>query len=422
MIALLFFALMIVILLLNRRLFGKLCISDLFTVMWFGCAGLSSTGLFGLYEPGWRVYAMALFCGVFFNAVYIAFRKLSKTQYRTPENSDFSDDIHYGLLLLVNFIAWIVCLYFLPNAIRILMERGFGALRETAYSESDWASTWQLLIFQWVVLPIFSATCVMTGLSFALHLRHTKMLFAVSLVGVALYTILFGGRGLIIKFIMFMALALLFRESGNIARILKKYRVVVFVGVVMVVLLGWLTTLRSFSNYNVVANLYVYFVGPFCYLPKLLEAHPVGEIMMWGGATLNFILCFFWMAAKIFFGIDYAAADYVITSMDAVYYQVGENVSMNAMPTMMYPFLIDFGYPGLLFGVLVFALFAAAVERSYYCKHSLRAFGLLVYFGHLVVFSVQNYTLFKPESALIMIFIILFTTPVRYRDGVLTVR
>ncbi len=422
MIALLFFALMIVILLLNRRLFGKLCISDLFTVMWFGCAGLSSTGFLGLYPPGWRVYLMALFCGIFFNVVYITFRKLSGVEYRTLVRSDFTDDVHYRLLVIVNVLAWLFCLYFLPNAIRILAERGFAALRETAYTESAWASTQQLLLFQWVILPIFTATEVVTAISFVLRLRHTKLLLIFSVIGIALYMLLFGGRGIIIKFVMFMAMAVLFRESGNIVAAIRKYRKIVILGVLLVILLLWLTSLRSLAGHSAFANLYVYFVGPFCYLPKLLEVHPVGEVMMWGGAMLNFVVCFFWMAARIFFRIDYGAADHIITSMDAVYYQIGENATINAMPTMMYPFLVDFGYPGLAVGVCLFALLSAVVERGYYRKHTIRSFGLLVYFGHIIVFSVQNYALFKPESAMIMIFIALFTTGVRYRGGILQLR
>ncbi len=422
MIALLFFALMIVILLLNRRLFGKLCISDLFTVMWFGCAGLSSTGILGLYPPGWRVYLMALFSGVFFNAVYIAFRKLTGTQHKENDRSSFSNDIQYKLLLVLNILAWLYCLYFLPEAIRVLAERGFSALRETAYAASEWASTKQLLLFQWVVQPIFIATIVVTVISCVLRLRYFGLLLGVSAVGILQYTLLFGGRGIIIKFVVFMALAVLLRESGNIVAALRKYRKLVMLGVILVAILFWLTTLRSLAGFGILQNLYVYFVGPFCYLPKLLEVHPVGEVMMWGGAMLNFIVCFFWMVARIFFGIDYAAADHVITSLDAVYYQIGENVTINAMPTMMYPFLVDFGYPGLMIGVLLFALLAALVERNYYRKHTIRSFGFLIYFGHILVFSVQNYALFKPESSMILIFIALFTTRIRIRNGILQLR
>lgn len=422
MIALLFFVVMIGIFLLNRKLFGGFCISDLFTLMWFTCAGLASTGMFGLYTPGWIVYAMALFCGVFFNVVYITFRKLSGIRYIPPKGSDFGDSISYGVVLALNAVAWIVCLLYLPHTIRILLTDGFSALRQTAYVASDWASTYELMMFQWIIQPIFAATCVITSVSLVLHLRRARMLLCVSVVGIVLYILLFGGRGLIVKCVIFMALAMLFRESGNILQIIKKYRKIVFFALAAVLILFWLTTLRSFAGYNVLGNIYMYFVAPFVYLRQLLDVHPVGEMILWGSATLNFVVCFFWMVARIFFGIDYNAPDYIITSNDAVYYQIGEHASMNAMPTMMYPFLLDFGYPGLIFGVLVFALLACAVERHFYRARTIRSFAFLVFFGHMVLFSVQNYGLFRPENSMILIFIFLFTTRIRYRDGVLRLR
>ena len=156
-------------------------------------------------------------------------------------------------------------------------------------------------------------------------------------------------------------------------------------------------------------------------LDQLLTAHPVGEYYLWGQATLGFIVSVGWIVAKIFFGVDYAAADNVITGYTAVYYAISPKNQLNAMTTMMYPFLADFGYAGLVIGPAFYATMVMLAERHFKKHGNFSSLCMMVYFFHTLILSMQTYVFFKPDLLFTILFLLLFTTPISLKNGVLVI-
>lgn len=422
---LLFVVLFILLTAVNRAAFGRqIRITDVFNAGWCFAAGATSAGVLGFDPTGTEVCVMAIVTVAVLNFVYILLCKCDK-DLAAPTSYDrrsFEPTVQYPILIAVHLACYLYCFPYLRSSLSILASGGFKALRAVAYVASDElaASTGELLLFQWVVSPVFSATILITVVSLVLGQKKSWPLLLIMALDVAVYTLIFGGRGHLVKIISFSAIALLFFEGRRLMVFLYARRRLLLMVLAAFLLMAGLTVRRSLAGMNIIENIYSYYTGGFVYLDKILEAHPVGEYYLWGQATLGFLVCVFWMVAKIFFGVDYAAADHRITQLTSVYYMISPTTRLNAVTTMMYPFLADFGYAGLIIGPAVYAVIVMLAERHFKKHGTLSSLCVMVFVFHTLLLSTLNYSFYKPDTLFIILFTMLFTSKISLRSGVLT--
>lgn len=394
----------------------------LFTLVWTACAALSSIGLYDLYKPSSEVhlYIITLIFG--FNLAYIVNNNCRK-------KSNFNFDgvlkslINVKLIYFTNFISWIYMYRFLSKAIPIIKSRGFNALRLYAFDSSmGLGSTIELTIAQIFVQSIFIATIVISAFYFNCKREH-KGLVIISIIDVAIYTISFAGRGMLTSFIAYnIIFFVIIRLNSKFKKTKKstdkKRKNNFFAIVIGLVMMIYLTNKRGWGETNFIKELYYYAVGPFSFLEVLLQ-EGIGNFkpLLYGKATFGFIFNLIIMPLAYIFKFNYLGSDYLITSITSTVRFISPNMSYNALTTMIYPFMRDFGYIGILVGGVFFALFISVSEKKYKKENNL--FFLLVY--SVLIFdlfnSIKNYYLLNPSWGMTIIMLYIFTKKIRIKRG-----
>jgi len=390
-------------------------INVVFSAMWCICLALSTLGLYGIYRPSDTVYIMSFSAIVVFNLVYFAgSRSIHNTLLRRGVSRSVKPmlvdgDIRFGLLYALNLGAYAYSLPFMPKAIAILKSYGFAGLRQFAFAQSSaMATTHQLLVFQWIVEPIFTVTTLVTALLFTQR-RGTTVLTLITLIDLCLYSALFGGRYALMRALMYFIFAALIVNQGRFLQTVKRYRALVLVIVVLVAGLVVVTGQRSIAGKGFFGNVIVYYTGSFTYLSKTLETRPWDGHLLLGAGTFGFITNFMWIAAKMLFGVNYAGSDYIVTQITQYYMRIADTVAYNALTTMLFPFIMDFGYVGVVVGTAAFAWAAARTESFFYRRQTIFSLGLYVLLLFACFDSVLQYEFLFPSTAVTLLLLLLFT-------------
>lgn len=427
-----YLSLLAALLLVNRYFFGSLIKpNDVFNCIWCVFGGLTSMGVLGFYKTSLTVNLMVIVTILSFNLAYICVycirnrhRSLNKGECcrwngyspLTLENTN----VNIKLILALNVFSWIFSLPYLARSLKILFTEGFVAIRMYTYTygeEAAIASTNAQLFFTWIVQPVFAATMTVCAASIVLSLKHRILLLGVSMADVVVYTLLFGGRGTVLKLVSFLVIGVIVVSGKKLIGFVSKHKGIICLLLFLLAVILKLITARSFVGMSIIKNIYAYVAGPFVFLDAVLEGNPVGDTVLWGSATVGCITSVLGAVGKLLLGIDFTAPENSIPGITAAYLYIGENVKFNSMTTMIYPFLLDFGYPGVVIGPFIFGAFVALIEKNFRKELSLRSLCLFIYVFHTVVFSVQNYTYFKLEALSIIVFILIFTTGMKISGG-----
>lgn len=436
----LYLTLLVAVILINRYLFGAaIKPTDIFSVIWCVSAGLTSCGILGFYKTGTLTNVLIIVTIIFFNAAYIvgyciknksksyAISAVSNAKSNKTEIKGLAEravllqkNVNTNIIIIVNVVCWVFSIPYLMNSLRILFTEGFEAIRMYTYTygeEAMIASTNAQLLFTWVVQPVFIATIAIAVSSLTLSLENKFVFLGISLVDILLYTLLFGGRGTMLKFLSFLAIVIIVVSGKQLIRFIIKNKGLISLVILGIILILWLISLRSIHGVSIFKNIYAYIAGPFIYLDQILQEYPVGTVRLWGTATIGCIVSVVGIVGKLLFSIDFTAPEYTIPSITSGYLLIADDISFNAMTTMIYPFLLDYGYFGVVVGPVIYGTFVALIERNFRKERSLRSLCILIYVFHTVIFSMQNYVFFKLETLSIIIFIIIFTTSIKIENG-----
>lgn len=414
--------LLLLLLLLNKILYNTLIRSNsLFNLTWCMCGALASLGIFGLNKPILLVHILTIVCILSFNIVYM-FTSYKKPLKKLQEDQSKPNEPNYRIIIAANIVAWIFTLPFIGRSITLIREYGFSGLRSFAYVSSDaLASTAQLTIFQNIIEPIFTITVLlcMIELSYK-RLRKSIVIFA--LLDISVYTLLFGGRAMIMEAGIFVFLSLWLRyrsfEKNFISILIKEHKPIILLMIIAFGGLVYLTTKRSIQNMSFLANVMVYFVGPFAFLSELIkDNNALSSGFLFGKAIFGWILSLFSIIVKLVFGMDYNGADYLISQITAPRRLIGDGITFNALPTMLFPFIKDFGYLGSIIGPALYALVIVIIETKYYKGKSLFWLALFIYALYGIPFTIMNYYYMSAQTIIFLIILFVFTNKFRFKQS-----
>ena len=183
-----------------------------------------------------------------------------------------------------------------------------------------------------------------------------------------------GGRYIVVKLIFYVVSAFVIAEKGRIKYLFKKHKKVVIFTILVVFLLNYLTSLRSVSGMGFIGNLVVYFGGSFSFLSELLRQNIHGNYMGYGNITFGFIRNFVSVVATFVFGMPYTGTDALVNTFIGDYLTIGEGLTYNALPTVLYYFILDFGKVFWVFGIIILSAFSHKIEDKFYNKKDWNAF------------------------------------------------
>ncbi len=406
----LYLIILILTLILTKAKYKTLIKSNvLFTGMWCICSGISSLGLYGLYKPSLVVHLYSITAIFVFNLVFFIHNKTNLSR----NTIQLVGEARLLIIYFANIIAWIYLSQFIPKAINIIKAFGLRGLRPYAFDSSlGFGTTKQLLIVQWIVYSIFVATVLIAMIYSVMRKKHLLLnIFAV--IDVALYTFLFGGRYLIVRMLMFYLFAFLIVKSLELEKLKVKNLNFVLIGILIIMTII-LTNLRNWGNTSFIENVVIYYTGSFTFLDVILSEFDWTTSPLFGTGMFGFIINFIHALFALIFEVPYNSSScQVITHFTGIPRFISPTVKYNAMTTMLYPFIRDFGFVGIIMGTSFLAWFISFVENKFKKSNSLLYLCLYVYLAFVLFDSVMSYQLLFPASGVTMGLLFIFIKSVK---------
>lgn len=386
-------------------LFKNNYICDLSTLLWGFCALLAATGFLGIRQTGVEVNLMVIVYIIMFWVGTLSVRK-NKISTILRETEKYTYKPRFHLLMVVLFCAWIISLYFLPKALSVIDQYGYAGLRYYAFSASDiYMNVVQLLFFQVFIEPIYMATNI---IFITLSVFWNKpSYFIIIVINTVLYSILFGGRSIVVVVIQTIIFALFLKEKGNIKRIFINNKGKALFAITTIGVLLYLVSLRKFSMLSPINTILMYFVGPFSFFDLLYTRDLFTDKLLYGSALFGFVTTPFAYIIRAVFDPTFRPAQAVINAITQEYYYIGGGVNFNALTTVLYPAICDFSYLGIVIYPFIIGYITRKIERLYFAKNDLRTLSFYLYCFGSVLSSTMNYSWMNMASGVTILAITL---------------
>ena len=374
--------LLIVTLILNKQIKGRyLCAGSIYVMVWYTFLALSSFGLFGLYIPSQLAYMIAIVSCIVFSIVSFLWgsicfppnvKKYTWRNYRKNNIKvlECEHEINYGVIYFLHLVAYVFSIPFCVRSIKVILQYGFGYLRGVESSVIG-QTTYTVLAFQWLLLPLFTMTMCLAGIDFSKKHKFSSLVY-LSIIDAAIYALTYGGRYVVAKLLFYFVIAALLENTESLKQFLRKQKKIIGLSIVVLFLLIYMTSLRSLSGFGFAGNVIGYFTGSFIFFSQLLEFQSTP--LYYGQLSFGLILNFIKSVLKVLFSVDYTGSDVELQLFleKANYLPIGQKTVYNAMPTWLYSFVIDFGTNYFWIGIIIMAVLINTIEKKYYKTKSLR--------------------------------------------------
>jgi oligosaccharide repeat unit polymerase len=378
----------------------------LFSSLWCLSVGISSLGLFGFYKPSILVHFYSFSTIMTFNIIYFFHNRL-KSKNNVSINK-IKGSLRYNLIIFINIISWVYLSGFIVKSFSIIVSHGFNVLRMYAYdSNMGLGSTTQLILIQWFIKSIFIATILVSIVGLVINRKNNKLII-ISIIDVILYTILFGGRGLILTLLLYYIFTFLVTKPIVIDSLKKKKVNIIFIALIVIGAM-FVTSQRNWGDASFVKNLVLYFSASFSYLDVLLVDLDWKSSPLFGMATFGFAVDLIYAAFSLVFGIPFEGVSHKITQITAIPRFISPTVTYNAASTMIYPMMRDFGFLGIVLSTSFLALIVSTIESKFVIRSNLIFLNLYIYFLGILFGTIMTYQLIFPATGITLLLIIIFT-------------
>ena len=107
-----------------------------------------------------------------------------------------------------------------------------------------------------------------------------------------------------------------------------------------------------------------------------------------------------------FFGFDLNLGSQFISNITNTTIEIGQNIQMNAVSSILTTFYVDFGFIGVAFGGVLMGLVTIYIERKLMRKMSPKYFVIYLYVFCAIIMSIQNYSFLGSATFFVFLFII----------------
>lgn len=376
----------------------------IYTVLWSLGGFLLTFGLFGLFKPEPRIHYFILISIVVFNLVFELFDNSESRNLDKLTSIRFTTD----LVFWTNISSYVLMIPIVYRAIRLIIGNGWFYLRYFAYEGSDvLASDLLLRIYTWIINPIFTATIIITATLIYLK-KSTKKMLIISIINILVITISFGGRfNLVRAFVLISSGYLLSRlDKIRTGKIPVKYYLVLISFLIVVI---FLTSMRSLSNLSFIQNAYIYVYGSIVYFGEIVNAIPENANYLYGYGTFGYLLNPIVYVFEVLFFDHNITSEYILKVNTDAFIYIGNGIRYNALTTYLYIFFRDGGTIGIILGTAhTIALYLIAKKKSYN-ETGIFFKGMRIYLIFIILSSTLNYGLLTIQSSMTIIFLFILT-------------
>lgn len=395
----------LIIALINKKKYKRITrINFLYTLIWFVTLTITILNPLNLYDLNNSIYLYITCSLVLFNIFYYIFEpKVEDFSLITVKNKDI---YNYKRIYILNLLAFIFVLPSLIHAIQILFSNGFdlSVVRNSIYlGIGNSGNDFQILLTRTFPAAIFSITSMFGAIN--LSSGEKKLLF-LSIFDLIVYSITFGGRLMIFNFIIFYFSSLILQGYSIKYKNIKKMKYVLL-------FLIMITIFRFTSAVKFLEQIQLYFFSSLSYLSKMLN-NPTDfglNNKMYGYITFSSLFEPFILFGKLFFGWQIKVPSYYLNIYTQPFINIGKSsvIMLNNNCSFFYPFILDWGYIGIIIGPLLLLSVMLMLKRNIIRKRSYLAYNLLIYFYSVLLTSNMFYKLNGISSSLALIFIIICT-------------
>ena len=389
---------------------------SVFAALWTVVGIMANTGALGIYLPNTLVN-VCIVAGVFvFGLVYSIFAKKERTTALTV--LEMSSVVRVKAMLVANAAALVFMIPHFMVSLNLIRTRGFAYLRAVNYTGFDVTgrSTLINLILENLCFPLFVATAILGVIMILTAKKGAIPLIIAAVVNTTVYEFTVGARnGFVVLMVVAVFAAIkigypLVRERIKLPRSLKW--ILYPIGLLLVWVVIYITGERSLEQKSLFENFYYYFFAGPSYLTQLLEhmqEYRLNQDLFLGSGTFGFV---YNLIATVLnrFGLGVFDSGYVLNSvLSNVYYQVSDSTRLNAMATLYFPFLMDWGYVGIVLGPAIVAAISTWIARQQRKTNAIRWYAIGIFWMYVLYRTIFKWDMLSMASFFILLFLFLFT-------------
>lgn len=384
-------------------------ISSIFTIVWTFTGFFSLNNNLKIAIPRDEIH-LYIFSSIFiFNLFFYIF---SIKNIKIEQNINVQ--LNYSTIYTLNIIAIVLMMPHIMVGLKVILSTGFGDVRDIVYVGINEGPAYYAVLTRTLPFSIIGVTSLICAIE--LVKRNLKLL-PITLLGIFLITITFGGRFAIFNFAIYYMISFLFTSK----KIRKKIKVKYIISAITV--LSLITYLRSTNGIGIYNMVILYFSGSLSYLETILANKEIFSIsdssqMYYGYLTLGFILEPITLLIKIL-GVDLDVPSYIFNSHAQNWTNIGRDgftLWFNNNTTMFYTFFLDFGYYGFFIGPLFLAIFGIFLYNTFLKQQSYLYFCLLIYYVANIISTPITYDFTSLTTTLTIIFVMLFVKNKKHKE------
>lgn len=387
-----------------------------FSFLWCLVGGIANLCLYDYYPPSDIVNIIILSGVILFTITYgLSMQGMPKALFAKELEFD-NVYINWRLLLFVNIVAILVLLPTLRQSLVLLRGDGLAYLR--ANSTSVYSSGMLAVLNDSIIRPLFVSTTVMSCVYlFTDNPKKKKIWFIILAFVENLEMVLMtAGRAPIVNMIFYFVITLLLFRGRSIRSLLVRERKKVFFAILLLLFVFYLTEQRSIStakgSSQMLESFYVYYFSGPSYFSRLLENvtqyGPHGQLL-YGAATFGFITNIFSDLMIILTHRNQGSLYLLGSVITNKQYSVGAHTNINAMCTCFYPFILDWGYLGVVIGILVLTFIAWKITKNLYREKNIMTISLYVFFLYVLIRTVFKWDLLNLDFTVVILSLYVFT-------------
>lgn len=400
-------------LILSKYVFGSIKNPiSVFCLLWCLIGVGSNAAFYDYYEPSILVNFMIFIgCIVAFVVYGLSLQGYHKIFFINELCLD-NEDVKIKRVIVVNCFGIAILIPYVIRSLKVLALGGFAILRSQDVIDSGFYA----ILNDSVIRPVFTATTVLAIVySFSNAKRREKILLIVlSIVANVEQVALSAGRSALVGFAFYLMIAVVVFYGRNIRNILYRGRRYICLGMIAVLVVLKITSQRNMSSDEnmLLYNTYVYYFSGPSYLTQLIknvtEYGPGGKLL-YGGASFGFLTNIF-SDIMIFITGKAQGSLYLLGSVITNnQYNVGAHTSINAMYTCFYPFLIDYGWIGIVICPIFVAIVSTIVTKRLYNDKSIFNASLYVYWIYVIIRTVFKWDLVNLDMTVVIVILYFFT-------------
>lgn len=390
---------------------------SVFTIIWGVTGALANTGFYGIYLPSELVNISMLAGIIIFGFIYLGGAK--REVFGAADILEMNSFVRTRFLVISNIVALAFVLPYFYTALSIIWTKGFVYLRAVNYTGYDITgrSTIINLLLQNICYPLFLVTLIISMISLLIGKKNAVKLFILSLINIVIYEIMNGARSGLVTIIVILVIAFfkirfpLMKE--RIQSISKgKKRAICLAMIALLWLVIAITNERTLGQKSLFENFYYYYFAGPSYLSQLLnhlQNYTLNSTLFWGTATFGFIYNIFATFLNLI-GINAFNSIHTMNSvLSSVYFSVSNTSKINAIATVYFPFLMDYGYAGLVIGPIIIAMMSLYISKRNIGTNSIRWHSIQIYWFYIIYRTVFKWELISMSAFFVFFYIFVFT-------------